>query len=731
VSRANKNEPTHIIEGVIETVSCHNPEDGFFVAKVRPSGSERTIPVVGNLRQVQIGCHIRAHGTWNMNPNFGRQFRATFIELDLPRNKDAVIKYLGSGILPGVGKVLATRIVDSTWPETFEVLDRYPGRIERITGVGLKRGQRIHARWKEIKEVDHIEDKLRSCGVSQVMAQRIFMRYGTRAMEVVQNNPYSLADDVRGIGFQKADDIATKLFGFEPLSPYRLQSGVQYVLSSMCRQHGHSAVKRELLIKKASSLLSVAASLSETALDACLNSAKLIEDSVAGETSVYVPALHRGEIGIVEELRRLRSAPRFLPTLDVEKALVWVTPRIGRNLSVSQMTAARVALTSKVSVITGGPGTGKTTLVRTIIEILMDKGARVWLCAPTGLAAKRLASSTDLPATTVHRLLQYDPATHGFQHNRTNPLVGDVFVADEWSMGDITLTHAFLRAIPDRAMVILVGDVDQLPSIQPGSVLRDLIRGGIPTGRLTEVFRQASGSGILDAAYAVNNGRMPVVANTTLDDDFVFIPRVGAGIQDCIIQLIVEALPLRFHTDPVRDVQILTPFNRGPLGTDAFNGLLQKVLLGGDATSVTRNDVQYSVGDKIIQTENNYDLNVYNGDRGLIESIDHDDGKVAVLFDDDRRVVYDFDELDNLRLAYGITIHRSQGSEFPFVIMPASMSHSSMLSRALLYTGMTRSKQKLIIVGEERALALGIKNTSGSTDRYGLLWLRLRQHAKH
>lgn len=711
--------------GLVESLSYHNADNGFFVARVRraPDGSQ--VKVVGSFAQMAEGVSIRAVGWFERDERFGAQFRAETISVELPRDRGAVVRYLSSGILPGVGKGLAEKIVNATWPDTFEALDRLPGRIEHIRNIGESRGRRIVAAWKRHRAVEGVVDKLRSYGITHGLAERIFRKYRDKALEVVQNEPYRLVEDVRGIGFQRADAIA-RSFGIAADSPLRLQSGVQHAVSAVCHRHGHTAVPRSRVLQSAAKLLGIDSRLAEPALNAVLASRQLVEDGV-GSTGIYLPPLHRAETGIVTELTRLLRAPRAIGDIAADRAVSWAEKRTGLNVSRSQRAAAETSLSSKISIVTGGPGTGKTTLVRLLLEVLQARGARVRLCAPTGRAARRLSQATGLPATTVHRLLLFDPATGGFEYGSSRPLEGDVFLMDEWSMADLQLTHALLRAIPSSAMAILVGDVDQLPSIAPGNVLADLIDAGLPTGRLSsnEVFRQSRDSGILEAADAIRRGAMPALSDR-LQDDFVFLERRGeAAIRDTMVQLVAEQLPSILGVDALRDIQVLTPFNRDPLGTESLNEILRRVLLGDDRPGISRGDVTFRVGDKVIQIENNYQREVFNGDIGFVDSVDSDENTIDVVLEGQQRVRYGRDELDELKHATAITVHRSQGSEYPVVVMPVMSAHSILLTRPLVYTAVTRGKVKVVYVGETRALESAVRNRLSGEPRQGYLCPRM------
>jgi exodeoxyribonuclease V alpha subunit len=550
---------------------------------------------------------------------------------------------------------------------------------------------------------------LQSHGIGTGRAVRIYKTYGEESIIKVTENPYRLALDIHGIGFKTADNLAMNL-GIAPDSLIRAQAGVRHVLQEIA-DDGHCAAPWDTLMQESSKLLEIADPILDEAIHAEIAEENLIQEDIEGKPCLFLTTLHRAESGTATSiLRLLRGSPPW-GTIDVEKAIPWVEGKTGLTLSVSQREAVKLALSSKMVVITGGPGVGKTTLVNSILLTIRAKHMEVTLCAPTGRAAKRLTESTGIEAKTIHRLLEFDPKTFGFKRNRDNPLESDLVVIDESSMVDIALMNKLLAAVPDKAALMIVGDVDQLPSVGPGAVLADIIDSGrIPTVRLTEIFRQAASSRIIVNAHRINKGEMPLKAEGTELSDFYFIPAdTPEEIHDKLIQVVTERIPKRFGLHPVKDVQVLTPMNRGGLGARSLNAELQKVLNEKGEPKITRFGTTFAPGDKVIQTVNNYDKEVFNGDIGQITEIDLEEGLLKVDYDG-RTVEYEFGELDEVSLAYATSIHKSQGSEYPAVVIPLAMQHYTLLERNLIYTAVTRGKKLVTIIGQPKALAMAVKN---------------------
>jgi exodeoxyribonuclease V alpha subunit len=653
---------------------------------------------------------------------FGLQFRAELITSTAPTTREGIEKYLGSGMVKGIGPVYARKLVEKFEEGIFDIIENYSARLEEVEGIGPKRRRQIKDAWAEQKVIRDIMVFLHSHGVSTSRAVRIYKTYGETAVETVRANPYALARDIHGIGFQSADQIAQRL-GIPPDSLLRACAGLEHVLAEATGQ-GHCALPMGFLLEETGKLLGVEQSIIESAFQRTLEDALLVRDRVAGEDLVYLPALRNAEEHIASEIRALANRTPNFPPIDFEKAVAWCEQKTGKHLAPSQRMALQQALSSRVLVLTGGPGVGKTTLINAILLILRAKKVRCQLCAPTGRAAKRLSESTSQEAKTIHRLLEFDPGRNAFTRNQSNPLACDLLVVDEVSMVDAPLMSLLLRALPAHASLLLVGDVDQLPSVGPGSVLRNLIDcGKVTVVRLTEVFRQAADSRIVTNAHRINQGLLPEPAPKDADSDFFFIERDSPErILETLIETVKSRIPSRFHLDPIPEVQVLCPMNRGSLGVHELNRRLQAELnppRPGEPW-VEKFGAQFRLRDKVLQTENNYDKNVFNGDIGQVVKLDLMEREMVVRFDA-REVAYDFGELDEIVLAYAITIHKAQGSEFPAVVIPLATQHYMMLQRNLVYTGTTRGKRLVVIIGQAKALQLAVKNNRTQQRFSGLL----------
>jgi exodeoxyribonuclease V alpha subunit len=713
-----------VLAALVERVTFHNDENGFCVLRAKARGHRDLVTVIGHAATISAGEWITASGEWVNDRTHGQQFKARFMRASAPTSIDGIEKYLGSGMIRGIGPVYAKKLVRAFGEKVFDTIEAEPERLREVTGIGPVRAKRITDAWAEQKIIREIMVFLHSNGVGTARAVRIYKTYGADAVQVMTENPYRLARDIRGIGFKTADAIAMKL-GVEKTAMIRLRAGISYALTE-AMDDGHCGLPTADLVPLAEELLEVEAGLIRTALDLELADGTVIADSLGETDCIFLASLYRAEQAIAERLVALSRAKLPWGSIDADKALPWVEQRISLELAPSQKAAVRLALASKVLVITGGPGVGKTTIVNAILRILAAKSVKLLLCAPTGRAAKRLNETTGQEAKTIHRLLEVDPKGGGFKRNGENPLDCDLLVLDETSMVDVLLMHALLKAVPQSAALLLVGDVDQLPSVGPGQILADTITSGaVPVVRLTEVFRQAAQSRIITSAHRINQGSIPDLGKPEGNSDFYFVqaddPETAVPR---IIELVKTRIPQRFGLDSIRDIQVLCPMNRGGVGARSLNIELQAALNPAGERKVERFGWTFATGDKVMQIENDYDKEVYNGDIGYIDDVDPEGGELTASFDG-RAVTYGFGELDTLVPAYAATIHKSQGSEYPAVVIPVMTQHYPMLQRNLLYTGVTRGKKLVVLVGQKKAVAIAVRNTSGRR-RWSKLqeWLR-------
>lgn len=700
--------PDTRIEGSVERVTFHSDETGFCVLRVKARGQRNLATVVGTLPNVVPGEWIEASGDWTVNKQHGRQFQAETIKTAPPDSLEGIEKFLGSGLVKGIGPVYAAKLVEAFGKDIFDVIETRSALLEKVEGIGRVRRARIKDGWNETRAVRSIIAFLMSHGVSTARAFRIHKQYGEEAIRRVKEDPYCLARDIRGIGFKSADKMAASL-GIEKTSDLRARAGVEYVLLEIT-QEGHCAFPRRELVEKAVEILDIPADIVERAIDHGLENRRLVEEPRGphGDALLYLTHLHKAETALTADLLALAAGAHPCPPIRIEKAIEWCEEKTGLELAPAQREAIRMGVVSKTMVMTGGPGVGKTTLVNAILGIFTAKKLNVVLCAPTGRAAKRMSEATGRPAKTIHRLLAYDAKTGGFKHGPEHPLSGDVFIVDEASMIDLQLAWQLVRAIPTRAALLLVGDVDQLPSVGPGSVLRDIIESGaVPVIRLTHVFRQAARSDIITNAHLINEGRVPVPGKIESHSDFYMVEAEDADKgADLVIRFVKENIPKRFHLDPTRDIQVLTPMHRGSLGAQSLNAALQQALNPSGA-EVQRFGCTFRVNDKVMQTENDYDKEVFNGDIGRVRKIREEDRELVVDFEG-RPVTYDFQELDELAPSYAITIHKSQGSEYPCVVIPVHTQHYIMLQRNLLYTAVTRGRKLVVLIGTWKALGIAV-----------------------
>ncbi|MGP3971478.1 SF1B family DNA helicase RecD2 [Streptomyces sp. 6N223] len=716
-----------VLEGVLERITYANEENGYTVARVDTGrGGGELLTVVGSLLGAQVGESLRMTGRWGSHPQYGRQFTVENYTTVLPATVQGIRRYLGSGLIKGIGPKTAERIVDHFGLETLDVIEAEPKRLIEVPGLGPKRTALIAAAWEEQKAIKEVMVFLQGVEVSTSIAVRIYKKYGDASISVVKNQPYRLAAEVWGIGFLTADRIA-RAVGIPPDSPERVKAGLQYALSQ-ATDAGHCYLPEERLIADAVKLLQVDTGL---VID-CLGELAADPEGVVREavpdpehpdgtvTAVYLVPFHRAELSLAGQVRRLLRAEEdrlaAFQGVDWERALGWLAQRTGAELAPEQRDAVRLALTERVAVLTGGPGCGKSFTVRSVVELARAKRAKVVLAAPTGRAAKRLAELTGAEASTVHRLLELKPGGDA-AYDRDRPLDADLVVVDEASMLDLLLANKLVKAVAPGAHLLLVGDVDQLPSVGAGEVLRDLLAEGgpVPAVRLTRIFRQAQQSGVVTNAHRINAGMPPVTQG--LADFFLFVEDDTEEAGKLAVDVAARRVPARFGLDARRDVQVLTPMHRGPAGAGVLNGLLQQAVTPARPGLPEKRfgGRVFRVGDKVTQIRNNYEKGangVFNGTVGVVTGLDADEQRLTVVTDEDEEVGYDFSELDELAHAYAVTIHRSQGSEYPCVVVPVTMSAWMMLQRNLLYTAVTRAKKLVVLVGSRRALGQAVRSVS-------------------
>ncbi len=719
------------IQGQIERVTFHNEENGFTILRVKVPGYRELVTLVGNLMAPLPGQVINATGEWVTHSQFGEQFKVVQYKTLVPATVTGIEKYLGSGLVKGIGPVMARRIVKLFGEDTLVVIDETTDRLCEVEGIGEKRLGMIREAWVDQKHIREVMVFLQGHGVSAGYAAKIYKQYGNQSIEVVKENPYRLAMDIFGIGFVTADKIAENL-GFQKDSPVRVQAGVIYVLSRMADE-GHVYYPYGLLIEKCMKILEVVEEAIARALDSLFSEKRVIIDNSSGKdvqstsatSAVYLSTFYTCETGVASRVKTILLSTHSRRKVDTDKAVGWVQQEISMSLARNQIEAVKTAIDSKIMIITGGPGTGKTTIITAILAIFERLGIEILLAAPTGRAAKRMSEATGHEAKTIHRMLEFSPHKGGFQRNEKHPLMCDLLIVDEASMIDTVLMYHLLRAVPLHSTLILIGDVNQLPSVGPGNVLRDIIESNaVPVVRLTEIFRQAQQSDIIVNAHLINSGVMPELGpSNEARNDFYFIEKTEPQeALETILKLVCIRIQNAFGFDPLNDVQILTPMNRGTIGTYNLNVEFQKALNPRE-DGMMRGGRSFRINDKVMQIRNNYDKDVFNGDIGRISKIDLENHEVTILFDG-RPVVYDYPDLDEIVLAYAVSVHKSQGSEYPCVVIPLLTQHYVLLQRNLLYTAVTRGKKLVIVVGSKKAMAIAIKNDK-QQNRYTFLKERL------
>ena len=719
------------LQGQIERITYMNEESGYTIARVKVYGRRELVTVIGNVFHPIPGEIIKMKGIWSNHPKYGEQFKVVFSQCITPASVYGIERYLGSGLIRGIGPVMAKRIVRKFKEKTLDIIEHDIDKLSQVEGIGGKRIEMIKKAWEEQKEIRQVMLFLQSHGVTSGYAAKIYRQYGNDSIRIVKENPYRLATDVYGIGFITADRIAEKL-GFARDSVLRAEAGILYVLGELADK-GHVYYPYEPLIAECQKILAVERETIADALNTVAVDRRIVIEDLRGGTgetgddgkAVYLAPFYLSETNIAARLASLARAPEIVRKIDTQKAVKWVQEKIHITLADKQIEAIKCATQHKVMVITGGPGTGKTTIINAILKIFSAIKAKIMLAAPTGRAAKRMSEATGHEAKTIHRMLEYSMQKGGFQKNDESPLDCHLLVIDEASMIDTILMHHLLKAVPLRATFILVGDVNQLPSVGAGNVLKDIIdSGAVPVVELTEIFRQARQSSIIVNAHKINEGIIPYLKSSPEKlQDFYFIPEEDAGkVLALIITLVRERIPKRFRFDPLDDIQVLTPMHRGTVGAENLNMELQKALNPRDG-GIVRGGRNFRVNDKVMQIRNNYHKDVYNGDIGRITGLDEESQEVTVTIDE-RQVTYDYGELDELVHAYAVSVHKSQGSEYPAVVIPIVTQHYILLQRNLLYTAVTRGRKLVVLVGSRRALAIAVKNNK-THRRYTLLKQRL------
>jgi exodeoxyribonuclease V alpha subunit len=699
------------LEGVLERITFYNEENGFLIGKLKGCEGKEEIAVVGKAPKVQCGETLVLSGSWTMHPKHGKQFSFDTFESKLPASAYGIRKYLASGLIHGIGKTYAKKIVDHFGADTLRIISEESARLLEIEGIGRMRAKSIKQAWEEQKAVREVMMFLQTYGVTDALCLRLVRKYGNEAKTILETDPYRIIREVKGIGFKTADRIALNL-GLASNGPPRIDAGILHTMQE-CEDQGHTHFERRETALQATELLEANSTEVESRIDVLMNQGEMVESQTDW---IQLPSTSRAEISLAQSLHFLLKGKSSLPTILIEKAIEWAQGKAGFNFADAQSDAIRQALSSKVSVLTGGPGTGKTTILRSLVSILRAKKTKIFLAAPTGRAAKRMSESTSHFAQTVHRLLKFDPSQGGFSVNERNPLVCDYLIMDESSMLDIRLAAALVRALPSNAHLLLVGDADQLPSVGSGNVLKDLIDcNELPVTRLEVTFRQADDSGIVGLAHSILSGKSgpppPLEPSSQLPRNYDVHFIRAESPEECVkvvCELCRRILPNTLGIDPRSDLQVLAPLHRGVGGIGNLNDQIRDSLNPNGATHIM-GSLLFREGDKVIQTRNNYDKDVFNGDLGLIQKVDSINGVLEIDFEG-RLVKYERMEVTDLQPAYAISVHKSQGSEYPVVIFPLLKQHFMMLQRNLIYTGLTRAKKKVIFVGDPAAYAMAIRN---------------------
>lgn len=701
---------SQVVDGIVERITYQNEDNGYTIARFIPEGKSVEVTIVGNLVGINVGQALKLTGVWTTHPQYGRQFEVRAYEIHYPATVEGLRKYLGSGLIRGIGPVNAGRIVDSFGIEALEIIDHDSGRLLEVPGIGEKRAGMIAQAWKDQKQIKEIMIFLQGHGVSTSLCVKIYKQYGDQAIEIVRANPYRLARDIYGIGFKTADSIARQV-GLAPDDPNRIQAGILYALSNLA-DDGHCFAIHDYLIQEAAQLLELPREQVTLQVETLVLNQEMIQEDLA----IYLPPFFQSETGTAAKLIRILKSN--LDRLSQLKNTPWKLDAVRLpgiediQLTDQQASAVKTALEQKVSILTGGPGTGKSTIIGSLVQFLVSHRYSVMLAAPTGRAAKRMSQATGIEAKTIHRLLEFSPGrTKPFLRDVTNPLDADMVVIDETSMVDILLMNHLLSAVDNGSHLLLVGDADQLPSVGPGNVLRDLIDCNVfPVTRLNAIFRQAQDSQIIINAHRINRGQLPAFPKEATDF-YLFAENDPDKAADWVIDLVGQRIPGKFNYDPRQDIQVLCPMHRGPAGVEILNQRLQETLNPPRASKseLRQGFRQLREGDRVMQIVNNYDRQVFNGDMGSVQKIDLEDQVVEIAFDD-RLVKYDFSDLNEITHSYAISIHKAQGSEFPVVVIPLLNQHYMMLQRNLLYTAVTRARKMVVLVGSRQAIAMAVKN---------------------